>query len=419
MTVNDDTKPRKIVSNYYGTVLPPPDDDEFVDPPPTADIHGPGCLVWGIMGVFIVILSVVFVVLAGAAGWTEGQRLANGDATATQAEFINESLRRIPTDVAMMNDYNFQLRLNALAQMTPGVPQVPELQITATAMAGQQIVNLQLTQLPQDFINNDRARIEQRLAYLLQHMPNLAELPAYQATATAYINLFTPTATLEVVQAVATAPSQVAPTLNATGQFDLPALFATARQQVDFGQLAEAYNTLDIIIRVDETYERNSVRGLMNLVLTRQAQPLYASLETLAEAIRLTDLAEEYGDIGELNYERLIAALYLNVVSASGSGNHAIAIRRLGDILQYQSTYKGINLNQVLYDEYVAYGDALVTGAQACQAVPQYRAALNLFSSGPAAGKRDVAQAQCNASNVPATSSAPVGEIPTYEPIAP
>nr|MCU0481034.1 hypothetical protein [Anaerolineae bacterium] len=319
MSVNDDTKPRVIVSNYYGSVPPPPE-EEIVDD--DGGVRGPGCLIWSFLGIFILLLGVIIVVLAGAAGWTEGQRLSNGNATATQAEFINETLRRIPTDVAGMNEYNFQLRLNALLQMTPAVPQIPELQITATALIQGQVVNLQLTQLPQDFIYNDRARIEQRLAYLLQFAPNLPELPIYQATATAYISQYTPTATIAVVQAQPTATPQAIPTLNPNGGFDLPALFATARQQVDAGQLADAYNTLDIIIRVDENYERNSVRALMNLVLTRQARPLYASLETLAEAIRLTDLAEEYGDIGDLNYERLIAGLYLNVVSASGSGNH-------------------------------------------------------------------------------------------------
>lgn len=417
MTVNDDTKPRVIVSNYYGSV-PPPDDTDSDDPMPEGDVRGPGCLIWAIMIPLILLLGVIIVVMAGAAGWTEGQKVANTDATATQAEFINETLRRIPTDVFLQNDYNFQLRLNALAQMTPAVPQVPELQITATALIQQQVINMQLTQLPQDFINNDRARIEQRLAYLNQFMPNSPELLAYQATATAYINLFTPTATLAVVQAQPSPTPQAVPTLNSTGGFDLPALLATARQQIDFGQLAEAYNTLDIIIRVDENYERDSVRGLMNLVLTRQANPLYASLDTLAEAIRLTDLAEDYGDIGELNYERLIAGLYLNVVSASGSGNHGIAIRRIQDILQYQSTYKGINLTELLFNEYVAYGDALVAGYQACQAVSQYQQALSLFYNASADSKRSIAQAQCTASTQP-TSSAPVGEIPTYEPIAP
>ncbi|MCL4255740.1 MAG: hypothetical protein KJ043_18430, partial [Anaerolineae bacterium] len=158
MTVNDDTKPRVIVSNYYGSV-PPPDDTDSDDPVPEGDVRGPGCLIWAIMIPLILLLGVIIVVMAGAAGWTEGQKVANTDATATQAEFINETLRRIPTDVFLQNDYNFQLRLNALAQMTPGVPQVPELQITATALIQQQVINMQLTQLPQDFINNDRARI--------------------------------------------------------------------------------------------------------------------------------------------------------------------------------------------------------------------------------------------------------------------
>ena len=417
MTVNDDTKPRVIVSNYYGSVPPPPEEveEEMID---DGGVRGPGCLIWSIMGIFILLMGVIIVVLAGAAGWTEGQRLSNGYATATQVEFINETLRRIPTDVAMMNDYNFQLRLNALLQQTPGVPQVPELQVTATALIQQQIIRLQLTQLPQDFVYNDRARIEQRLAYLLQYAPNLPELPIYQATATAYINQYTPTATIEVVQSQPTATPQAVATINPNGQFDLPALFATAQQQINAGQLEEAYNTLDIIIRVDENYERNSVRGLMNTVLTRQARPLYASLETLAEAIRLTDLAEEYGDIGDLNYERLIAGLYLNVVSASGSGNHGIAIQRINTIITYQSTYKGINLTELLFDEYVAYGDALVAGASACQAIAQYQAALGLFYSANADSKLVIAQAQCNASNQP-TSNAPVGGIPTYEPIAP
>lgn len=418
MTVTDDTKPRVLVSNYYGSVPPPPDDIDLDNPVPDDRMRGPGCLIWGLMMIFIALLGVIIVVLAGAAGWTEGQRVANINETATQSEFINETLRRIPTDVFMQNEYNFQLRLNALAQMTPAVPQVPQLQITATALIQQQIINLQLTQLPQDFINHDRARIEQRLNYLNQFMPNLPELLAYQATATAYIALFTPTATTQVVQAMPSPTPAVAPTLNSTGGFDLPSLLATARQQIDLGQLAEAYNTLDIIIRVDENYERATVRGLMNLVLTRQARPLYASVDTLAEAIRLTDMAEEYGDIGDLNYERLIAGLYLNVLSASGSGNHAIAIRRLGEILRYQNTYKGINLTEMLFNEYVAYGDALVAGYQACQAVSQYQQALNLFYSASADSKRSIAQAQCTASTQP-TSSAPIGEIPTYEPIAP
>lgn len=417
MTVTDDTKPRVLVSNYYGSV-PPPDDVDLDDPVPDDGIRGPGCLVWGLVMMFIGLLGVIIVILAGAAGWTDGQRVANLNATATQAEFIHETLRRIPTDVFMQNEYNFQLRLGALAQITPAVPQVAELQITATALIQQQIVNLQLTQLPRDFANGDRARVEKRLDYLQQIMPNSPDVLAYQATATAYIAQFTPVATQQVLQVQPSPTPTPAITINPSGQFDLPALLATARRQIDLGQLADAYNTLDIIIRVDENYERNTVRSLMNLVLTRQARPLYASLDTLAEAIRLTDMAEEYGDIGDLNYERLIAGLYLNVISASGSGNHAIAIRRIQDILRYQTTYKGINLNEMLFREYVAYGDALVAGYQACQAVSQYQQALSLFYNAAVDSKRSIAQAQCTASTQP-TASAPIGDIPTYEPIVP
>lgn len=156
MTVQDDTKPRKLVTNYYGTVPPPPDVPELDDPLPDdegdGNIRGPGCFVWGIMSIFVILLGVIIVILSGAAGWTEGQRVANYDATATQAEFINENLRRIPTDVAMLNDYNFQLRLNLLAQLTPAIPQVPELQMTATAMVQQQLIAIQLTQLPLNFL---------------------------------------------------------------------------------------------------------------------------------------------------------------------------------------------------------------------------------------------------------------------------
>ena len=343
---SDDTQPRSL----------------FQTPEP--EESGPGCVVWGFMGVFGLSLAVLIVVLAGTAGWTAGQRTADENATATQSEQINQQLVRIPTDVAAGNQYLLSVRLEFLATITPGVPAVPQIQQTATA--------LYVESLPS---------------------PSL-----------------TPTMTVEPVTTVeVTMEATPVVTTETEGGYDLDALLRDARIQIGAGEMVEAYNTLDAIIRIDPNYERATVRGLISQALITRATTLYQTPDTanLAEAIRLTDLAEEYGPIGDLNYERLIAGLYLDAERTISTGDHAVAIVTLNNIISYQSTYKGIDLRRILFDEYVRYAEAWAIGGEYCQAVPRYDAALSLFASSTVSTQRDTAQTLCE-QGTPTPTLAPV-----------
>ena len=368
----DDTQPTAPVRPDSWQQPTPPDDD--------GGSSGPGCLVWGGLGVLGVVFSLAIVVLAGTAGWTEGQRQGDRYASATQARQIEEQLTRIPEDIADGNEYLIGLRLNFLETLAPNLDAVPGLRATATAV----------------YLNN-----HQTTATPTEAPPIVEDDPPVEDTLPA------------VVDDDDSAPS--GPT------FDLDALLAEARQSLALRQYIEAYETLDVIIRIDPNYQRTVVRDLTHQALTSAALTLFrtADLVDLAEAIRLTDLAESYGDVGELNYERFMAEQYLDVQRTIGTGNHPRAIRMLSDLINnYQATYKGVDFRQMLFNEYVAYGDAWGFGGQYCQAVTQYNMALNMFSSASVAAKRDNAQTICERGPL-LTPGAPGSEGGSDQPVAP
>lgn len=368
--MTDDTQPRspfqRPLDDQQPMLTPPPDDESP---------RGPGCLLWGLVGGAALAFALAIVLLAGAAGWTEGQRIADRHATATQAGLIGEQLVRIPTDVAQGNPINLNRRLDYLETVAPGNNTLPGLRQTATAL-------------------------------YLTSQPTLTPTPSA-----------TPTAT--VTPAATDAAPEVTAQVRTEGGFDLDlvALLQEARDEIAAGDFAEAQDTLDIIIRADSQFQQETVEGLMYEVLTTQARRLYATENTLAEAIRLTDLAEEYGPIAQspLSYERLIAGLYLDAQRAVGSSDHATAIQRIRNILQYQTSYLGQDLNRLLFDEYVAYAQAWEFGEQYCQAVQQYNNALALFNSAEVNARLENAQNLClQGTPLPGTEGtptiAPVGQ---------
>lgn len=375
----DDTQPR----SPFRKETPKHDTQESaaVHPQTTFDTDddsrtGPGCWVWGFLVLGGVVVSIVIVILAGAAGWTEGHRVANTHATATQAEFIQEQLRRIPTDVAAGNQYNLGVRLNFLATLTPAVPQIHQLQMTGTAL-------------------------------YFQSLPTETPRPSETVMPTGAPTGAPPTGTpSEQPPPDATAASSPTPGLA----YDLAGLLDEARLALRLNDFQEAYEILDIIIRVDDQYERATVRGLMSEALRKLAANLFRSNSDadLAEAIHLTDMAEQYGPIDELSYERLIAGLYLDIRRAIGAGNHALSISLLNNIIvNYQATYKNVDFRQMLFNEYIAYGDAWGFGLEYCQAAAQYTLALNWFSDPVVTQKRDTAQELCE--------RPPTPEIPPVE----
>lgn len=340
----------------------------FKDPPPD-ESPAPGCLFWGLLGSLAMIFALAIVLLAGAAGWTAGKREANRHAAATQAELIGAQLIHLPTDVAANNPINVVRRLHYLETVAPNLPVVVEIRQTATAMY---------------------------FAALPTSTPTPTESP-------------TPTPTSEAALEVT---PEIQPTQDSG--YDLVGLLQTARQQIAAGQYVEAYNTLDAITRIDPNFQQPTVHGLLFEVLTTLARRAYRSTATLAEAIRYTDLAEQYGNIDQFNlgYERLIAGLYIDLQRASGAGDHNTAIRIINQILVYQSSYQGQDMRRLLFNEYIRVAEAAEFGAQYCQAVVQYNNALNLFADQSIVGRRDTAQMLCE-------QGTPTPEAEGLTPIAP
>ena len=380
MASTDDTQPR----SPFGQQAKQQKRDTQESAATHSPAAGPGCFVWGFMLLMGMACSLTIVVLAGTAGWTEGHRIADATASATLARGINIQLERIPTDVANGNLRNLGVRLEFLATFTPGVPGVPQLRETATALFLTSQPTLTLTPTPSE-------------------TPTASPEPVEQ--------------TAEATPEDAGAPGTGAPQPTASLVYDLDSLLADAQLHIRFNEYDQAYDTLDAIIRIDENFQRTVVRAMMNEVLIAQAAALYHSTADtdLAEAIRLTDLAEEYGAIGELDYERLIAGMYLDIQRAMATYSYATAIQLLHGVRGYQDAYRGHDFRVMLFNAYVAYGDAWGLGGDYCQAATQYDLALNYYADSVVQTKRDQAQTACEQA-LTATATYPGGAPPTTSP---
>lgn len=310
--------------------------------------EGPGCAIWGLIGVLVVGFALVIVLLAALAGWTSGQRTAQANATTTQSAAINEQLNRIPGDLASGNLELANARLQFLATLTPGVAGLPNLVQTATAV-------------------------------YLTRQPTATAMP----TATA-----TPSPTVEATE------DTTAMTQSATGDYDLPALLQQAQTAASLRDWPTAIERLDVMMAVDDSYETATVRGLMSQALNEYALELFRSGQ-LAEAIVVTDRAEQVGPLAEgLNFERLVAGYYLDAVASIGISFPA-AIEALQQVYSLSPNYRDGEIAHLLFQQYVGYGDALSQQGNFCAAVPLYDAALGVQSSVDIASRRDTASTLC------------------------
>ena len=412
MTQLDDTQPNIPVQQPYRR--------DYDDEPASG---GPGCLMWSLIIGLMLVFALAIVGLAGAAAWTEGQK--EGDRRAAQAEQLDiaEQLTRIPGELANNNLELVGIRLNYLETVVPDAAVVPQVRATVTAMVAadataaiDDAISPVLTRVPGAVAANDTAELSNNLAYLSAVVPANPALPQIAATATAVralvVQQSAPEATEDIiVEAPTVEVTAEAPTPQIAGGFDPAALLTDAQAQLNLGNYEDAYDLLDAIIRIDENYERATVRGLLQQTLTQWANNLYSTpnTENLAEAIRVTNLAEDVGfAIGELDYERLLAGLYLDARRAVELGDHGLAVSSINTILQYQTTYKGENLNQMLFDEYVRYARVFDTTGEPCRAVAQYQNALNLFANQGVNAQRTAAEERCEQQRQ-ATANAPLG----------
>lgn len=371
MSLPDDTKPRSPFADQ-------PSQTRFIEPPYDENEavirQGPGCFMWGIIGAGALVFALLIVALAGAAGWTSGSRTAQISMTATQNALVSEQLGFIPNDIASGNTVMLRARVDYLA--TLGVPNISELALTATALFN-----------------------------------------SVQPTITPTSEPTTAVVSSPTVQVSATAEPLVVPTLqNASGGFDPAPVLAQAQTAMQQAQYQEAIDLLDTVIRIDPNYETSTVRSLMLEAMTTRALNLYRSGTNLAEAVLLTDRAADFGLSGQsdLYYEQYIATLYLNATSAIGT-NYSAAINALREIYTQAPNYADVS--QLLFQQYIGYGDAFVAGGDYCSAVGQYQNALNMFVDGGVSAKRDNAQQICD-QGTPIPEGQP-STGPDGQPIAP
>jgi hypothetical protein len=342
MSALDDTQPRSPLA---------PQTPPHGQPPVADEPRSPGCWLWGMVIAAGLGLALVIIVLAGAAGWTSGQREAQAHATATQQTEIQDQLARIPGDVASGNTVLLAARIEFLATQTPGVNGLADLVQTATAVYN-------------------------------------ANLPTETPLATA---------TMESVATAEPEVTEFVPEITPDGNgYDLAALLEEARTALRLGQYTEAVDLLKAVEAVDPNYERAEVRGLMLEALTTRALRIYRGGGNLAEAILLTDEAEQYGlpADSELLFERYVAALYLNAKTKIGTSFPA-AIQALQEAYAVAPNYRNGEIGQLLFGQHVAYGDAWVAEGNPCNAVGPYQSALSLFSDPGVSAKRDNAQTAC------------------------
>jgi len=210
-----------------------------------------GCMTLLILA-FVGLIGVVIVVFAGLAGWTSGQRQASISATATQNAAIQEQLARIPGDVAAGNPDLLQARIEFLATLTPGVPQVPALWTTATALSAQ----FQPTVNPTDALT-----VPPTVDAPSTSAPTL--MPTLNATDSANVIPLTPQTD---------APNRA----DALGlNLDVNALLIEAQGYAATSQWQDAIETLDVIVAVDPDFQTANVRALMIDALASYALQLY------------------------------------------------------------------------------------------------------------------------------------------------
>lgn len=328
------------------------------------------------------IIAVVIVFLAGYGGWNAGLRVARANATQTRVADILIQCEFIKRDINNGNNPDLiQRRFDDLSQQTPAPDCITQLAPSATAYA---IAN--------------------------RSTPTPTVTPS-------------PSLTVEIVSRTPNA------TQSTDNNFDIAGLLDEAQSQVALAQWQDAISTLDAIIALDPNYEKARVERLLFQSLTSQANLLYQS-GRLAEAIVLTDRAEEYGDIQGLNYERFIASIYLDAQRYVDI-NYSEAIRLLNRIIYEQNlpNYQGGNAARLLYDQLLKYADAFATGGDPCNAVIQYDRAIQLSQNlsqvtgnVEASAKRESAQTACAQStlqpelgtddpNITPQPIAPVGEV--------
>lgn len=344
--------------------------------PEEDDASGPGCLVWGFISAVLIGSALIVVGLSATAGWTAGQRVAQANATATYQSEIDVQLGQMASDAALGNVSMYDIRFRFLASQTPGIPQVPALAQTGTAL-------------------------------YIAHQPTSTPSP----TPTTEQIAPTVESTVESAEPTSTPPSD--------DPYNLAGRLENARRAVGAAQWETAIEELDIILRVDPQYGGAAAQSLMREALNKQAQRLYQTGDpsNLAEANRLTTRAEENFPpllVEGLSFERTVATYYLDALSYIGTSDYGKAITNLEQVVSLASQgYLNGEPRRQLARAYSQLADAQLM-TQACVAVTNYDNALRYINDPTISGKRITAQNYCDFG-----TPTPEGFVATVDPANP
>ncbi|MCY3781259.1 MAG: hypothetical protein OXG78_13180 [Chloroflexi bacterium] len=328
------------------------------------------CLLWALVAFFCLLAALAVVVIAAYAGWTSGVGTARAKATDAADAELQGQCDLLEQNLADGNLDLARSRIDWLRRLMP----VPSCLLTLAPTA---------------------------TAAHLQAQPSATSIPPKTAV---------PIMTETVPAQVGELPTSEVST-EVLWDYDLDALLAEAVADHAARNYSAAIQTLEAIVSIDEDFQRERVRRMLLDALTAQALTLYRSFK-LSEAIVLTERAEVYGDIGELNYERYIADTFL-IGQRSKATNPAEAVRRFSEIVyQHNPNYMNGQVQSELQDALRYFADALLLQGDACQAHEQYAAALalqpsySLVSRGLLTTKQQEAAQTCGALNPAAAGQA-------------
>jgi tetratricopeptide (TPR) repeat protein len=339
--IDDSTKPRRA--------------DIFPEEAQEEENTGPGCLVWGVMGLFAAGMAIAIVIAAGFAGFNSGLGLAKLTATAERNQNVIAQCSNLASDIA-----------------TAAV--LPERIEVVQGRFENLTVNGVLASCAESFVPQATTLYEQSIA-----------------TATPSPS---PSPTLTPMPETTQAATEIVVPTSSSG-YDLTALLTEAQGYIADDNYAQAIRTLDAIVAIDPSFQTQTVNGLLFNSLYQEALNNYRLPDgSLAEAILLTNRAENYGNIRdtELNFEREVAALYINA-QAYLNVNYPLAIQALSQIVAIAPNYK--DSSTLLFNQYIAYADAYALGGDPCNAVIQYNAALQMRNDPSVSAIRDAAQTAC------------------------
>lgn len=321
----------------------------------------------GLLGCFSSIgCALSIILLAGAAGWTGGQRLAEQTASARQRNFVNENCALFAEDVREKRPVFLRRRYELLASLTPAPPCLVGIPLTATSLA-------------------------QKLA-------------ATETPTASYTPTIAPTAI----------PNSPTPTTQSTPipTHDLTSLanqLEDARQAIRDEDYPRAIDMLEAIRSADATFDPPTVNALLLFALRLRAAYLFSAGE-LAQAILLVNRAEDFGLAGDdsLRFSRLIASYYLDALRWRDIDVQR-AIRNLETLISIAPGYSPTGQpspRSLLAELHATYGEILLANQDACNAVTHFEAARTLGAVNAGLGSK-LASAQNACSNNTTTTEPP------------